>query len=104
MAEELDLDADYVRRIYGAVCGAGMAPMGKLLYFRNIHPSRSIRITVKKWWNDAHGSGSEFQVHTLRPNRNIASHSPNEDDILAGCTVDQVHNMIRYYEFTAEWE
>lgn len=103
MADEDQVNEAYIKRVIGDRCGAGMAPMGNHLYFRNIHPNRSIRIHVRKWWNDPFSSGEERATYVLPPNRNIGSTQPNEDDAFAGCTVDEFHNQIRYYEFKAEW-
>ena len=41
------MDISYIKPIYGDVCGPHAT---RLLYYRNIHPNKAIRITIDHWW------------------------------------------------------
>jgi len=73
----------YVKKIYGAVCGPHNS---KLLYYRNAHPSITIKITVDHHWFYDGKERHETQYYTLLPNPN-QPFEPNEKDVLMGCPI-----------------
>lgn len=78
------VEMQYIKAIYGEACG----PWGAhILYYRNIHRSRSIRITIRHHWiyqNETH----EKPLYTvvLEPNLYGGS-NPTDKDALMGCPI-----------------
>jgi hypothetical protein len=83
-ASALSIDEQYIKAIYGAACG----PWGaQILYYRNTHPNRAIRITIRHHWvyeNETH-EDPPYDV-VLAPNLN-GGQTPTEKDALMGCPI-----------------
>jgi hypothetical protein len=91
----------FVKTIYGGVCGPHNT---RLIYYRNIHPSNPIRITVEVTWTYEGHDYRDEKKPVLLPSKNPYAESPGPEDYEAGCpipgpTMQQFH----YKVVNAEW-
>ncbi len=73
----------YIKAVYGEICGPTNS---RILYYRNIHPSRSILVTIRKHW--VYNNQTEEDVFDKILSSNYgAGPEPNDKDVLMGCPI-----------------
>ena len=77
-------DMVYIRPILGEVCGPHQT---KLLYYRNTHPSWTIRIKVDHHWIYNGEELHEEKHYVLQPNPTANPGAVSPLDVLMGCPI-----------------
>lgn len=78
------VDMQYIKEVLGEACG----PWGaNVLHYRNVHPRRAIRITIRHHWiyNGEVVENPPYNL-VLQPNSN-GGEAPNDKDALMGCPI-----------------
>lgn len=74
----------YIKRVFGAVCGPHNS---RLLYYRNTHPSWTIKIIIDHWWEYNGKEYHEEKERILKPNPNGNLEVVSPLDELMGCPI-----------------
>lgn len=84
MEENLTIDAAYIKRVYGAVCGP-FPLLSKILYYRNTHPTLKLKIFIDHHYLYNNEIIHEYSDCTLLPNPTYDYSTPHELDKEMGC-------------------
>ncbi|MGO4304914.1 hypothetical protein [Cupriavidus sp. RAF12] len=75
----------YIKEVFGNVCGPHNT---RLLYYRNTHPTLTIKITVDHWWvYNGEVLREPKKNYVLRPNPNADMNVVHEWDAYMGCPI-----------------
>lgn len=77
------IDMQYIKPVLGDVCGPQNT---RLLYYRNVHPTLRIKITVHHHWVYEGQEYHQYPVYVLEPNPRAGS-APTELDQFMGCPI-----------------
>ena len=100
--DQESLAKGYIKEVWGNVCG----PYGdRLLYYRNIHPTKYIHVTINhNWIDDQNVPRSVAQYYTIPPNPDLDYSKISSKDVSMGCPVPgPTSQRFRWDLFDAEF-
>jgi hypothetical protein len=96
-----EIQQQYIKRISGNVCGPHLA---RLLYYRNTHPNRSIKIVIDHHWEYNGEEHHKREDYVLDPNPDGPFDRPNALDVLMGCPVPgPTQQKFHWDVLSAQW-
>jgi hypothetical protein len=98
MDEAAAINRVYIKEVYGEVCGPHAT---RLLYYRNTHPSLTLKIRVDHWWKIDSGEVLHNPPvdHVLPPNPGADPHVVHPKDSYMGCPIPGPTMQQFYWDF-----